>query len=240
MGFRGFKAHGWCEGNVEEEIALVRTLGERVNGRMALMLDPASELRTFNAALRVGRAYDEQASTWYEDPMRDCGTSAHAHRKLRQMMRTPLLLTEHVRELAPKADMACEEATDFLRADPEYDLGITGVTKIAALAEGLGMDVEIHGCGPAHRHCMGAIRNTNYYELALVHPLCSNPIPSAYSCGHSDQLDAVATDGTVGVPRGPGLGVNYDWDFINARRESVSIFQVRVGETTTNGSPVTT
>ncbi len=57
-----------------------------------------------------------------------------------------------------------------MRADADYDGGITGLMKIAHAAEGFGLDCEIHAPGPAHRHCMAALRNTNYYELGLVHP----------------------------------------------------------------------
>jgi L-alanine-DL-glutamate epimerase-like enolase superfamily enzyme len=73
--------------------------------------------------------------------MRDGGWSQHAHKKLRQFIKTPLLQTEHVRGLEPKADFIVSEATDFVRADPEYDLGITGTMKIAHLAEAFGLDV---------------------------------------------------------------------------------------------------
>ncbi|MFO7903179.1 MAG: hypothetical protein R6U98_10985, partial [Pirellulaceae bacterium] len=49
-------------------------------------------------------------------------------------------------------------ATDFLGGDVGYD-GITGVMKLAHAAEGLGIDVEMHGPGPAQRHVMTSIRN---------------------------------------------------------------------------------
>ena len=62
------------------------------------------------------------------------------------------------------------EATDFVRADPDFDGGITGVMKIAHAAEGIGMEVELHIAGPAQRHCMAAIRNSNYYELGARPP----------------------------------------------------------------------
>ena len=42
--------------------------------------------------------------------------------------------------------------------------------KIGHAGEGLGLDVELHASGPARRHCMAAMRNSNYYEMALVHP----------------------------------------------------------------------
>ena len=63
--------------------------------------------------------------------------------------------------------------------------------KIAHSAEGFGLDVEIHAPGPAHRHCMAAVRNTNYYELGLVHPKLKRTKPPIYACGYCDELDAV-------------------------------------------------
>jgi L-alanine-DL-glutamate epimerase-like enolase superfamily enzyme len=71
------------------------------------------------------------------------------------------------------------------------DWGITGLMKIAHAAEGMGLDVEIHAPGPAHRHCMAAIRNTNYYELGLVHPSVKTNKPLIYADDYSDTLDAV-------------------------------------------------
>ena len=225
MGYRAFKVHGWGDGNVAEEVATVLALGKAFSGRMSLMIDPACELRTFADALAVGRACDEAGFFWYEDPFRDAGWSQFAHRKLRQFIKTPLLQTEHVRGLEPKADFIVAEATDFVRADPEYDLGITGTMKIAHLAESFGLDVEIHASGPAHRHCMAAIRNTNFYEVALVGPRCANAMPPVYKCGYSDELDGVGSDGCFKVPDGPGLGVVYDWDFINRNQTRVHVFK---------------
>jgi len=35
-----------------------------------------------------------------------------------------------------------------------------------------------------------------------------------YEGGYTDLMDTVDADGTVAVPDGPGLGVEYDWDYI--------------------------
>jgi len=82
------------------------------------------------------------------------------------------------------------------------------------MAEGFGLDVEFHAPGPAQRHCLAATRNANYYELALVHPDADNPIPPVYAGDYSDYIDTIDDDGTVPVPDDPGLGVDYDWEFI--------------------------
>ncbi|GAB6862218.1 mandelate racemase family protein [Haloplanus litoreus] len=217
MGYPAFKMHVWGSDewrDIDREIETVRTLGDRVGSEMDLMLDPACQYETFADALKVGRACDEAGFLWYEDPYRDGGISQHAHRKLREKLDTPILQTEHVRGLEPHSDFVQADATDFVRADPEYDAGITGAMKIARMTEAFGLDVEFHAPGPAQRHCMAATRNTNYYELALVHPEVDNPIPPVYEGGYSDMIDTIDDDGTVAVPDGPGLGVEYDWDYI--------------------------
>ena len=161
---------------------------------------------------------------WLEDPFRDAGTSAFAHKRLREKIKTPLLQTEHIRGIEPKADFLIAGGTDFLRADPEYDMGITGCMKIAHFAEAMGVDCEIHACGPAHRACMAAMRNSNFYEIALVGPDCPNAVPPVYACGYSDELDSIDDQGCVSVPQGPGLGVTYDWDFIQRQRTALHSF----------------
>ncbi|MDJ1431020.1 enolase C-terminal domain-like protein [Halostagnicola sp. A-GB9-2] len=218
LGFPGFKIHGWggsdAARDIDREIETVHAVGDRVGDEMDLMIDPACEYQTYGDALKVGRACDEQDFFWYEDPYRDGGISQHAHRKLRESLETPILQTEHVRGLEPFTDFIANDATDFVRADPEYDGGITGAIKRARIAEGFGLDVEFHAPGPAQRQCIAAIRNANYYELALVHPDCANTQPPVYLGDYSEALESIDDDGTVPVPDDPGLGVEYDWDFI--------------------------
>ena len=192
---------------------------------MVLMYDGASDLNNFADALYVGKACDDAGYFWYEDPYRDNSMSAFAHNKLRGMIKTPLLITEHVRALEAKCDFLRAGGTDFLRADPEYDMGITGAIKTARMAEAFGVDVEVHACGPAHRQLLGAIRNTNYYELAEVGPKLKNVIPPCYADGYKDELDSIDKDGMISIPNGPGLGVTYDWDWLNAHTTKKYVFE---------------
>jgi L-alanine-DL-glutamate epimerase-like enolase superfamily enzyme len=215
QGFKGFKIHGWSAGDRREEAENVLHVAKRVGGKLDLMLDPACELKTFGDALYVGRACDEGNYFWYEDPFRDGGFSRHAHKKLRQMIKTPILMGEHIRGLEAKADTITAEATDFVRVNPTLDMGITGAMKIAHLAEAHGLDVEFHGCGPSQRQCMAATRNANYYELTLCAPALGNPKPPIYACGYSESPEDIDANGHVPVSDLPGIGVTYDWDFIS-------------------------
>ena len=220
LGYPAFKIHGWGRAPVSQEVANVHAVGKRVGDKMDLMLDPACELMTFGDAVKVGWACDENRFFWYEDPYRDGGISQFAHRKLRQLIRTPILQTEHVRSLEPHIDFALADATDYVRGDVGYD-GITGVIKLAYACEALGIDLEFHGPGPAQRQCMAAIRNTNYYEMGLLHPKAPASHDAELYLDYRDELEGIDANGHVPIPQGPGLGVAINWDWVERNRVSV-------------------
>lgn len=203
---------------------MIHAVGKQVGEKMDLMLDPFCALKTFGDALKIGWACDEERFFWWEDPFKDGGVSAFAHRKLRQLVRTPLLELEHVRGLEPHVDFIVADGTDFVRGDPDYDGGVTGVMKIAHAAEGFGLDVELHGPGPVRRQLMAAMRNSNYYEMGLLHPRTSFFPQPVYKDGYSDGLEAIDEKGCVRVPEAPGLGVEYDWDYIEKNSAGVREF----------------
>ena len=218
-GYPAFKIHGWGNNQVDREIATVHAVREKVGDRMDLMIDPACELNTWAGALKLGRACDEARFFWLEDPYKDGGVSAFGHKKLRSLIKTPILQTEHIFGLEQHVDFIVAGGTDFVRTGVYEDGGITGAMKVAHAAEGFGLDVEFHGGGLAHRHCIAATRNTNYYELALVGPGIGNPIRAPiYPTEFLDELDSADPNGHVAVPEGPGLGVEIDWEFINAHQ----------------------
>jgi L-alanine-DL-glutamate epimerase-like enolase superfamily enzyme len=226
FGYPAFKIHGWIGGPIDREVEAVLAIRAAVGEKMALMLDPAGAFMTFDDVLKVGKACDEANYMWYEDAFRGGGFSRFAHVKLRDFIKTPLLMGEHVRGLEAKADTIYAGATDYVRANANADGGITGVMKIAALAEAHGLDVELHGGGLAHRHIMASLRNTNYYELGLVHPAVPHTKAPIYPERRwLDELDSVDTAGCVAVPEGPGLGVELDWDYINAQKTGEMVYE---------------
>lgn len=218
QGFVGFKIHGWHDGDARKEARNLLAVRKQVGDDFYLMIDPACQLRTWMDALYVGRACDEAKYFWYEDPYRDSGVAVEGHKRLRERLQTPLLVSEHVRGIEQKTNFLLAGGCDLIHADPEYDLGITGAMKIAAVCEALGLDVQMHACGPAHRAVIASLRNTHFYEMALMGPGMPNLVPPVYTCGYSDQPEDLPADGCVPVPDGPGLGVQYDWDYIERHR----------------------
>ena len=194
---------------------MIKAVAKRVDGSMKIMYDAACHLKTLTDALEVGKVCDEHNLYWYEDPYKDGGVSINGNEVLSKKLSTPILVGEHMRNFETSTDMLVNGASFFSRADPDYDGGITGSHKLAIASEGLGIDCEIHSCGPAMRHLISAVRNSNFYEVNLVHPNCKNawslPI---YLDGYSDEIDCIDQNGNVTVSDKPGLGVSYDWNYI--------------------------
>ena len=227
MGYKAFKIHGWQDAPIEKQIALVHAVGKRVGGKMDLMLDPFCAIEKFGDALKLGWACDEYKFFWWEDPYKDGGVSAFAHKKLRQLVRTPLLQLEHVRGLEPHVDFIVAEGTDFVRGDVHYDGGITGVMKICSAAEGFGLDVELHGGGVAHQQIMASVRNMNYLEYGLFHPRVAPPRPPIHKKDYAHAITEIDEDGCVLPPEGPGLGIEYDWDYIYSHKTDGVVYELK-------------
>ena len=226
-GIPAYKIHGFHDGSVANEIGIMTAVRERVGDSMKLMTDPGSSLRSFMDAVEVGRACDDMRYFWYEDPYRDASSSAVAHKRLRDFIKTPMLIAEHIRGFEQKADFVLAGGTDIMHIDPELDGGITGTMKLAHFCDAIGMEVQLHTAAPIHRHCMSAIHNTLFYELALVgpHGMWNVFQPPIYEDDYGDQLDDVDADGCVPVPDGPGLGVSYDWDKINSWETAREVYE---------------
>ena len=215
MGYRGFKMHPMAWPDVRTHVEAVLAIGKRVGGRMDMMVDPYCLYPTFADALKVGRACDEAGFYWLEDPYSDGGVTPFSHARLREMIKTPLLQGEQVATIEQRMALVLEGATDFVRADLGRH-GLTGSLKLAHAAESVGIDIEPHRAGPAELQFLAAVKNANYYEVVWVHPVMRDSEPPIYANVTITGLDCIDKDGMVAVPDGPGLGIEYDWDYIES------------------------
>ena len=81
-------------------------------------------------AVKVGRACDEAGFYWLEDPYSDGGITPFSHARLREMIRTPLLMGEQVSTVEERMEFVLQKATDFVRVDVNRH-GLTGSLKLA-------------------------------------------------------------------------------------------------------------
>ncbi|KAA9148119.1 mandelate racemase/muconate lactonizing enzyme family protein [Amycolatopsis acidicola] len=222
LGWTGFKMHSWHEGDKWEEAENVAYMREHLGERTDLMLDPACVFDSVSDAIFVGKACQEAGFRWYEDPLRPLGIGAFAHKQLRDALDIPILQSEHVAGPEAKADFLLAGGTDLLRVDSHFDLGVTGSVKTIKFAESLGVNVEVHGPSPVHRHLVASMQATSMYEVANVSPHLADPSPEIYTCGYSDAYTTIAADGTLPVPTGPGIGVTYDAELIEKRTKAAA------------------
>jgi len=217
-GYQGFKLHGW-DGDwrdVDELEAAVRAVGERVGDEMDLMVDPACDLDTFADALQVGRACDDHGYFWYEDPIATAvfpstATANSARNWIRRCSRpnTSGDWSQRPTSSPTRRRTSCaptrvrrwhhrRDKTRQSRRGVRYRRRDSRSRTRPAPLHGRAPERELlrDGAGPSHRaeHDPAGVRR------GLRRPSWST----------------VDDDGTVPVPDGPGLGVDYDWDYVLA------------------------
>ena len=209
-GFRAYKIHpGVMEtADVFEMMARVRDV---VGDDMELMLDPNNGY-DFRKALDVGSAVDDLGFYWYEDPI-----PPHEYDNIAELSRrmiTPLCMSDKPdNQFQTSYHYMSLKAVRLVRGTARK-LGITGLKKLCSMAEGFGLNCEIGTAGNsplniANLHVIGSVQNCAYYEYWMP--------TEAHQFGLVDEI-ALSESGLLEVPSAPGLGVEIDWDWINAHR----------------------
>jgi L-alanine-DL-glutamate epimerase-like enolase superfamily enzyme len=198
-----------------EDIRICEAVRKAVGDDYLLMLDAAWSY-DYPAALRVGQAVQDLGYYWYEDPLAD--NDIYNYIELRKHLHIPIMATEYpAGGLDAFTPWVKERATDYLRGDVAVKGGITGLMKVAHLAEAFHLNFEVHHGGNslnnvANLHVIMAIRNTEFFEVLL---------PSAsqkYGLVQDIEIDA---QGLVHAPTGPGLGAQIDFELVERKRVAV-------------------
>lgn len=205
LGIRGYKAHPSGPASFDRKVH--QAVREAVGPDMTLMSDPVGEY-TLDEAIKVGRELERLDYEWFEEPFRDFELSKYT--QLCAALDIPVAATETTRGCHwGVAQVIAQRAADIVRADVSWKCGITGTLKIAHLAEAFGMNCEIHTTTMTYMdlvnlHVSCAIRNCKYFEYFVpeeefMFPM-NKPLP--------------IEGGVITVPKGPGIGADLDWDFI--------------------------
>ena len=205
---RGWVAHKLHpHGTPAADIEICTAVRDAVGPDMTLMLDSMWAYR-YEEAIRVGRAIEELDYYWYEDPLRE--EDLYSYVKLHQKLDIPIMSTEYAPGRYPgMAPWITEYATDILRGDVAVTGGITPLVRLCHMAEGFGMQCEIHHGGNslnnvANLHVTMAVPNCEFYEY----------FPCTGDNVYGLVADIEFVDGRVEAPTGPGLGFEIDWDLV--------------------------
>jgi L-alanine-DL-glutamate epimerase-like enolase superfamily enzyme len=215
FGYKALKLHTWMppyDSSVERAIAACQAVRDRVGPDMRLMLDSHHNY-TRGEALRLGRELEELDFYWFEEPMDEHNISAY--RWLNEQLTIPVVGPEQAGgQVRTRAEWVLNRASDVLRYGPQQG-GITAALRAVNLAEAFNIDLEITGWGPAQLQILGTMAFPGeYYEQGMLHPHLDFDRSVAWL---ARPIDPLLPDGTVEIPDLPGLGVQWDWEYINGK-----------------------
>lgn len=206
-GFHGYKLH--TPGRTfDEDLEAHRLVREAVGPDFRLMSDPVAA-HNLHDAIRFGKELEKLDYYWYEEPLFD--EDFEGLRRLKAALDIPIVGTEvvakHPYSVTP---YITEGLVDRVRADVSWSGGVTSVMKTAHLAEAFGMNIEVHTAlfhplELVNLHVAAAISNTEFFEILSPR--------AAFDWGLASPINI--EDGMAHVPKGPGLGIDFDWDFID-------------------------
>jgi L-alanine-DL-glutamate epimerase-like enolase superfamily enzyme len=206
-GFTAIKLHPWAD--PDRDIALCRAIRKSVGDQVDLMLDPMG-LYDRGAALRVGKVLDELNFYWYEEPIAESDVEGYI--ALCKRLDVPIAGVDSLRlSLGNFADYIARGAFDIVQADGARQ-GITWSRKVAALAEAFGLRFQAHAYGtPLHQaanlHLLSSVASAGLFEMPVPEGILNTPMFDAIT---------LVEDGWVTVPQKPGLGLDMDWERIDA------------------------
>jgi L-alanine-DL-glutamate epimerase-like enolase superfamily enzyme len=204
LGYTTFKFHIW--GRIEEDLRLVELVQQSFADsayRFMIDLEAAYGLED---ALKLGEKMDEGLFIWFEAPVDDEQLEQYAELKKRLAVSiipagyniySPAFIRRGIKT----------DAWDAARFDATVVGGITQALRLLMIANEASLPVEIQSWGysltqAANLHLMLANERTQYFEA---------PMPKdAFEFGmkNGNLLDR----GRVFAPKGPGLGLEIDWD----------------------------
>ena len=198
--------------NIKADIETIHLVREAVGPDYVLMYDPWGTYMSLEETIKVGRELEKLNYYWYEHPMPEYRVESYV--RLSKELSIPILSPEIVAGgVFSRAEWILRGAGDMSRIDVVRG-GITGARKTAIVAEAYGIRCEMHMAGWGNLQVCGATSEdtSEYYEKGLLAPGVDYDAPHPYLNNICDLIDA---DGYVHMPKGPGMGYDINWDYIN-------------------------
>jgi L-alanine-DL-glutamate epimerase-like enolase superfamily enzyme len=214
-GYTAFKLHTWQPPipgapDPRRDAAACQAVRDAVGPDMALMLDPYHNY-TREQSRYLGKQLEKAGFYWMEEPMDEHSTSSYAW--LARELDLPIVGPETAEgQLTTRAEWIVRGAADMSRGGVADVGGITPLVKLAHLCEAFGVQMEVHGGGPANLHVLCAMGIPGeYYERGLLHPFIDYEQPAPWLNALPDPIDSA---GFVHISQKPGLGWDFNFDYI--------------------------
>ena len=194
----------------KQDIEVCEAVRDAVGDDIVLMHDPWS-VYTYQESIMVGRQLEKLNYYWLEHPMDE--RRIEPHKQLTKELQINILGPEmELGSFYSRANWAFQRASDMGRIDVSFG-GITGCKKAIAMYESLGMQCEIHVGGFGNLAILGSTteEQCEYYERGLTRPGVDRDACPVFLNKPCDPMD---NEGYVEIPQSPGLGMDFNWDYI--------------------------
>ena len=207
-----------------DAVAVIR---DAVGGRdeFQIMIDRtgpySGTIWTLDEAIIMARRYEALEVTWLEEPMNRGDVYDHA--RLRATVDIPITGGEGDRGLTMFAKYLQAGSFDILQPEPMNCGGLLTTKKIAAMAEGFGLDCVLHGTHglrlASRLQIEATLPNCWIEEVALVNPplLPWEQWEHCLALVEQDTLFEIE-EGEFIIPDQPGIGVQVDESAIERYR----------------------
>lgn len=213
-------------GDWRDDVRALEAVRARVGDRLTLMVDCNQGWRlpqdtyapwTLKDALQVGRALERLGVYWMEEPLHR--GDREGMRRLRDMVDVRVAGGEMTRELYEFRDLIHDGALDILQPDAALVGGITGLRRVALMAQEHNLVFTPHTWGNG----IGLIANVHLTAGLADAPFLEYPYdPPEWDLDRRDYMLAnklgVDAEGWIRLGDAPGLGLVLDEDVLTHTR----------------------
>jgi L-alanine-DL-glutamate epimerase-like enolase superfamily enzyme len=203
-GFRAVKMKVGGE-PMDVDAERVRAVREAIGPKIDLMIDANNKWNAYDA-IRFGRMVERYNPFWFEEPVEADDFAGCA--QVKRALNIPIAAGENEFTRWGTRDLVTASAVDILQCDTVLAGGISEGRKIAALASAFHVPVSPHGNPHMAVHLLASVPNALIME---TYPA----VESQYNLALP--LFPVR-DGTIEVPRKPGLGIDPDPEIVKKYR----------------------
>ena len=197
---------------IEEDAAMTRAVRAAIGNDVALMVD-ANHAYDAVAAIRLGRMIEPYNIGWFEEPVPP--EDIAGYRRVRAALAIPVAGGECEFTRFGFRDLLTTHAVDIIQPDTCAAGGLSECKKIADMAEAFGVRYNPHVWGTgiaiaASLQLLAVLPSHTPTSLNPIEPMLEfdrteHPIRQALLTHPIEHLK-----GVVGVPEGPGLGIEID------------------------------
>lgn len=217
QGFTAMKVR-FQRGHWRDDIRALEAVRARVGDRLTLMVDCNQGWRmpwdtmapwSLKDALQVGRELERLQVCWMEEPLHR--GDREGMRRLRDTVDVRIAGGEMTRELYEFRDLIAEGAIDVLQPDAALVGGITGLRRVAYMAQEHNLIFTPH----TWTNGMGVMANAQLTAALADAPWLEFPFdPPEWNLDRRDYMLAepvkVGADGLIVLPEVPGMGMALD------------------------------